>query len=111
MDIFKQQWQRTKDRAKELLVSEGFEVSPSPVKAYDFIARRAPLYTRLIKITRNKISESDIESMRKIIPMPNETKEIWCLMEKAKGIKSFKKIEIKDSQIIVIFDPSQKTCQ
>jgi len=67
-----------KARAKKKFNALGYDIINSDNKLFCFIASRAGIYERKIRVVVGDIQKIEIEQMLSVRILPNQTKEIWC---------------------------------
>jgi len=100
----KQRRRREKEKVKALLIYEGCQVTDVNNKIIDLSASIIPFFARKIRIALDKIEPEDYKIIRTYRVLSNERREIWC---RENGMGKFKKVEVKDSETAVIYDPCQ----
>ena len=103
-EAVKQRHRYDKDKAKKELVNDGYKVIECDNEVLCLLATKEPYYERKIRLVSDEIGDNDLKIMRWCAVIPNQSKEIWCSI---KGFSHFKKIEVKDSEIVVVSDPCQ----
>ena len=103
-EAVKQRNRYDKEKAKKELFHDGYKIIECDNKILCLLATKEPFYERKIRIVSDEIKENDVEIMRRCGVIPNQSKEIWCSI---KGFSYFKKIEVKDSEIMIVSDPCQ----
>jgi len=80
-----------KESAKQRCRELGYEIINSDNEIFCFIASRAGIYERKIRIVLDDIDRQDVELIKRIRILPNQTKEIWC---RPFGKRGWKTVEL-----------------
>jgi hypothetical protein len=67
-----------KERAKIKCKNMGYDIINSDNDLFCFIASRAGIYERKIKVVVDEIRKEDVERIRHTRILASQTKEIWC---------------------------------
>jgi hypothetical protein len=67
-----------KKSAKIKFENMGYAIINSDNCVFCFVASRAGIYERKIRVVVDKIKDSDINIVKSAKILPNQTKEIWC---------------------------------
>jgi hypothetical protein len=77
-----------KEAAKSRFKEMGYSIINSDNHIFCFIATRAGIYERKIRVIIDEIKDEDIDLIKKTKIIPSQTKEIWCHPYKSREWKT-----------------------
>lgn len=80
-----------KESAKQKCRDLGYDIINSDNEIFCFIATRAGIYERKIRIVTDKIKKEDVDLIKRMKILPSQTKEIWC---RPYGSRDWKTVEL-----------------
>jgi hypothetical protein len=89
---------KAKQAAKQRCIDLGYEIINCDNEVFCFIAGRAGIYERKIRVVVDEIADNDVDIIKKARILSSQTKEVWC---KLKGQNNWETVELDHNNIFV----------